>query len=302
MKHVVSVSLGSSKRNHTVETEFMGENFKIERIGTDGNWNEAVNLIRRLDGKVDAFGMGGISLFIYAGDKKYVLRDAKKLLNEAKKTPMVDGGGLKNTLERQSIERVAREGIVDFKGKNVMMVCGVDRLGMAEVLNELSDKDKIIFGDLIYSIGIPIPIRSLKGLERLAHVIAPLVVSLPFDMLYPTGDKQEVIVPKFSKYYYGADIIAGDFLYIRRYLPDHLEGKTIITNTTTAEDVELLRERGVKLLVTTTPEMEGRSFGTNVMEALLVAMIGKPADLITEQDYRVLLDKLDFKPGVLYLN
>jgi hypothetical protein len=75
----------------TVETEFMGETFKIERIGTDGNWNDAVNLIRRLDGKVDAFGMGGISLFIYAGDKKYVLRDAKKLLNEARKTPMVDG-------------------------------------------------------------------------------------------------------------------------------------------------------------------------------------------------------------------
>ncbi|MGE5422395.1 MAG: quinate 5-dehydrogenase [Ignavibacteriales bacterium] len=302
MKHVVSVSLGSSKRNHTVETEFLGETFKIERIGTDGNWNEAINLIRRLDGKVDAFGMGGISLFIYAGAKKYVLRDAKKLLNEAKKTPMVDGGGLKNTLERQSIERVAREGIVDFKGKRVLMVCGVDRLGMAEVLNELSDPDKIMFGDLIYSVGIPIPIRSLKGLDRLAHVIAPLIVNLPFDMLYPTGDKQEVIVPKFSKYYYDADIIAGDFLYIRRYLPDHLEGKIIITNTTTAEDVELLRQRGVKLLVTTTPEMEGRSFGTNVMEALLVSMIGKPADLITEQDYRALLDQLDFEPGILHLN
>lgn len=300
MKHVVSVSLGSSKRNHAVETEFLGEKFRIERIGTDGNWDEAINMIRRLDGKVDAFGMGGITLYIYVGSRRYILRDAKKMLAAAKQTPIVDGGGLKNILEKQSIERVAREGIVHFKDRHVLMVCGVDRLGMAQVLNELSDH--IVFGDLIYGLGLPIRIRSLKALERIAGTIAPIVVNLPFDSLYPTGSKQDVIIPKFSKYYYEADIIAGDFLYIRRYLPEKLEGKIIITNTTTHEDVMLLQERGVKLLVTTTPEMEGRSFGTNVMEALLVSIIGKPVDLITEEDYRNLLRELDFHPGVVYLN
>jgi len=35
MKRVVSVSLGSSKRNHSVITEILGETFLIERIGTD---------------------------------------------------------------------------------------------------------------------------------------------------------------------------------------------------------------------------------------------------------------------------
>ena len=300
MKHVVSVSLGSSKRNHAVETEFLGEKFRIERIGTDGNWDEAINMIRSLDGKVDAFGMGGITLYIYVGNRRYVMKDAKKLLMEARKTPIVDGGGVKNILEKQSIERVAREGIVDFTDRHVLRVCGVDRLGMAQVLDALSDH--IVFGDLIYGLRLPIRIRSLKGLERVARVIAPVVVNLPFDSLYPTGSKQEVIIPKFSKYYYEADIIAGDFLYIRRYLPERLDGKIIITNTTTKEDVELLRERGVRLLVTTTPEMEGRSFGTNVMEALLVSIIGKPADQITEDDYRSLLRELDFRPGVVYLN
>ena len=300
MKHVVSVSLGSSKRNHAVETEFLGEKFRIERIGTDGNWDEAINMIRSLDGKVDAFGMGCITLYIYVGNRWYVMNDAKNLLMEARKTPIVDGGGVKNILEKQSIERVAREGIVDFTDRHVLMVCGVDRLGMAQVLDALSNH--IVFGDLIYGLRLPIRIRSLKGLERVARVIAPVVVNLPFDSLYPTGSKQEVIIPKFSKYYYEADIIAGDFLYIRRYLPERLDGKIIITNTTTKEDVELLRERGVKLLVTTTPEMEGRSFGTNVMEALLVSIIGKPADQITEDDYRSLLRELDFRPGVVYLN
>ena len=40
-----------------------------------------------------------------------------------------------------------------------------------------------------------------------------------------------------------AEIIAGDFLLMRRYLPESLEGKVIVTNTVTSKDVELLRER-----------------------------------------------------------
>ena len=64
MKHVVSISIGSSKRNHRAELEIMGEKFIIERIGTDGDMDRAVELVRQLDGKVDAFGLGGMDMYI----------------------------------------------------------------------------------------------------------------------------------------------------------------------------------------------------------------------------------------------
>jgi len=41
-----------------------------------------------------------------------------------------------------------------------------------------------------------------------------------------------------------------------------------LTNTTTSENVEELKKRGVSLLITTTPVIEGRSFGTNVLEGV----------------------------------
>jgi hypothetical protein len=63
----------------------------------------------------------------------------------------------------------------------------------------------------------------------------------------------------------------------------------------------MLKEAGVKTLVTTTPELEGRSFGTNVMEALLVALSGKNKEL-TAAEYLVLIKKLDFKPRISTLN
>ena len=103
-KHVVSVGLGSSTRDAHLETELLGQPILIERRGTDGNVKAAAKLLESLDGKVDAFGLGGIVLFVQAGGRKYYLRDALKLASHAKTTPVVCGAGLKNTLERSVVE------------------------------------------------------------------------------------------------------------------------------------------------------------------------------------------------------
>jgi hypothetical protein len=84
-------------------------------------------------------------------------------------------------------------------------------------------------------------------------------------------------------------------------MPDDLTGKTIITNTTTAENVELLRARSVRLVITTTPRFEGRSFGTNMMEAALVAVAGKGRPLTTDE-LEEMLKQLDLRPTIEHLN
>ncbi|MDA8212530.1 MAG: quinate 5-dehydrogenase [Clostridia bacterium] len=296
MKRVVSVSLGSPKRDHMVEVELLGEKIKVERIGTNGDISAARALVRELDGKVDAFGLGGIDLYIFAGAKRYILRDAQKIAAAAKKTPVVDGSGLKNTLERRVIEHLEKEQILALKGQKVLLVSGVDRFGMAESLQKAGCE--VTYGDLIFGLGIPIPLRSLQSLNRVAQVVAPVVSRLPFKYLYPTGKEQEQVSSKHEKYYHDANIIAGDFHYIRRHLPETLPGKIVLTNTVTKEDITLLQDRGVKVLITTTPELEGRSFGTNVLESILVALSGGKSQL-DEDQYNQLLQKINFTPRVV---
>lgn len=301
MKEVVSVSLGSSQRNHVADAVFLGEKFKIKRIGTDGDFNRAVKLLKELDGKVDAIGLGGIDLFLVADDRRYPVRDAAKLNQAVKRTPVVDGSGLKNTLEREAIRYLQEEVGLSLKGKTVLMVSAVDRFGMAEALHQTGCR--MIFGDLMFGLKIPIPLRSMATFKAIAAVVLPVATKLPFKVLYPTGEKQEKS-PKerYQKYYREADIIAGDYLFIKKYLPSDLRGKIILTNTVTKKDVEELRARGAKLLITTTPEFQERSFGTNVMEAVLVAILGKSWSEITPRDYLELLKRLDFKPRVEKLN
>jgi hypothetical protein len=80
-----------------------------------------------------------------------------------------------------------------------------------------------------------------------------------------------------------------------------MQGKVIATNTTTASDVELFRRLGIKYLITSTPVLDGRSFGTNMMEAALIAVSGKGRKL-SSQEYSQLLDQLGFEPQLQELN
>ena len=133
---------------------------------------------------------------------------------------------------------------------------------------------EVTFGDLMFALDVPIPVRRLSTVHLLARVLLPALTWLPFSWVYPVGEEQEKEPStKYSRFYVEADIIAGDFLQIWSNLPDDLSGKVIITNTTTAQNVEALQQRNLHLLVTTTPRLEGRSFGTNVMEAVCRCLI-----------------------------
>jgi hypothetical protein len=276
----------------------MGHDFLIERIGTDGDMAKMLTLIRESDGSVDAFGLGGMDLYLQAVDRRYTIRDAVKIAAAAQMSPLVDGSGLKNTLERLVVQHLQQETDLLRGKKRVLIVSAMDRFGLAESLYEAGCE--MVYGDLAFILGLPVRLRSLQTLAGLARLIMPIVRLLPFKMLYPTGKKQEVRKPKYPDYFREADIIAGDFHFIRRYTPEKLPGKVIITNTVTEDDIILLRAQGVKTLITTTPEIKGRSFGTNVMEALLVAYKGSKSEL-KHEEYLSLLNELDFKPRIVDL-
>lgn len=297
MKKIVSVSLGSSKRDHKVSLSILGEEIIIERIGTDGDINKAIEKIKELDGRVSAIGLGGIDLYFIIGKKRYTVKDALKMAKAATKTPIVDGSLVKDTLERKTVQLLNEVLPGGIKDKKVLLPSAVDRFGMAETFHNMGAK--ILIGDFMFALGIPIPIYSIKLLKVLAYVLLPILVNLPFYMLYPVGEKQEENTPKFTKYFEWADIIAGDFIYIKKYMPKRLDGKVIFTNTVTPKDKEMLRERGVKYLVTTTPELGGRSFGTNVLEGFLIAMKDKRLPQESNEEF---LERIGFKPRIEIFN
>lgn len=298
MKRAVSVSIGSSKRDKQVTFDLLGQTIDLERIGTDGDMKKAAQLYRELDGKVSALGVGGAVLGLLVDQDWYDLHSVLPLIRDVKITPVVDGTGLKDTLERQAAS-VATP-LLNGMPKRVFQMSAVDRYGLSRGF--VDDGYESVYGDLMFTIGLPFAIRSDKALKRIAKLIAPTMARLPFHWLYPTGEKQEVNTPKFQKYFDWATVISGDCHFITKYMPASLSGKIIVTNTTTPKDREIFKSAGVKYLITTTPMLDGRSFGTNMMEAAILSALdwkepvnyGKPG--IYFKMMAEMVNKLELKP------
>jgi hypothetical protein len=301
MKRAVSISIGSSKRNKAVTVNLLGEEVSIERIGTDGDMDAAALKYKELDGQVDAFGVGGADLGLMVDDKWYTLHSVSPMVRYIEKTPVVDGTGLKINLEKKAAAFLDAK-IPDYireRGKKVFVMTGADRWGLTASFSEAGYE--CVFGDMMFSLGIPIALHTPQQLKTLSALLMPIASRLPFEWVYPTGEKQEERKPKHVDLFQWATVIAGDCHYIKRYMPDDMQGKVVVTNTTTPEDVALFKKCGVKYLITTTPVLDGRSFGTNMMEAALIAVSGKGRAL-TDTEYTELLDKLGFEPQLQELN
>ncbi len=305
-KLVLGLSLGSSKRDHVSSVEILGQRMRLFRKGTDGNFDEMLALYRKYDGFVDAFGLGGADFYVICGkdargnDRRYYFRQALQVLAAVKRSPIGDGSLVKGILERHAVEAIEHEGI-RLRGTRALCVSGVDRIGLARAL--LEHGCRVTFGDLIFSLGLPLPLHSLEALEHVGRVLLPIMTQLPFSVVYPVGDKQDhEPSSRYHRYLDEAEILAGDFNWMRMNLPARLNGKVMITNTTTSADVQMLRERGLRLLVTGTPRFDGRSFGTNVIEAMLLAILGKRADEVRDEEIRKLIDEIPLRPTLERLN
>ena len=281
MKQALSISLGSPSRDKTVELALLGEKVRLQRIGTNGDEKKARALYRDMDGTVDAFGVGGIDLYIHMPWKSYPLHGALRLVQDVRRTPVVDGTSLRRVLERKVMQLVESRIGKYIQKKKAFLVEAITRAGMLESFLEAGYE--CVYGDLMFALSIPIPLHSLKAVHRLARILLPIVGHMPISFLYSTGESQEVVVPKYENLYKEASVIAGDWLYIKKHIPEDMEGKVIVTNTTTPEDIEFMRRRGIRYLVTTTPVYEGRSFGTNALEAAITAAAGKGRPLSCEE-------------------
>jgi hypothetical protein len=299
MKHVVSISLGSSSRDKKIKFKLGDQTIILERIGCDGDEKKARALFAEMDGKVDAFGVGGVELYVRVENKNYPLRSGQNLVKDVKQTPCTDGRGLKLTLERNIVQIAEPQFRQPISPRKAMMPLAADRYGMARSLDKAGFDS--VYCDLMFGLGIPIPVRGLARLRTLAAILLPVVGLMPISMLYPTGQSQDENIPKYEKWFNYGPVIAGDFLYIRRHMPYDLSSKVIITNTTTQSDVDLMQSRGLSYLVTSTPRLEGRSFGANVLEAALIAYTGKDREL-TDAEILALVDELKLKPNVQELN
>jgi len=317
MKQVVSISLGSSNNDYEFQTTFLGQKFKIKRIGTNGDYDKAVDLLVQLDDETDAFGLGSVKLptqnknnmlvNIASSLLDYVRDDSVKIakLRSRLKSPVTTGDRLINIAYEWAIRSLQFEHTGYFNNARVLFLSGITHYNMAKVMAEFTDN--ITFADPVIENGISKFLHSFRDLDLYAKGLHDILKWVPSKRLTSSAvplkkwnsyilrkamQKAHIIVVPYNNFYD----------YVGDCTPEELGGKTIITTTAYDDRVEFLKNQGVDVIIDTTPKLLKRVVGVNVEEALVIAALDKKQHKITDEEMLELMSKTKsgLRPRLVY--
>ncbi len=300
MKRCLVIHLGDENENFIAS---LGDR-RVEVLwrGCDRDLDRARSLIREHDGKVDAIGLDGIPLDLELGRAHRPYQIGRELAAAASQSKVVDGGGVRGGLERWSVVLANRAEPGIFSQKRVLMVPGVNHVGLANALGRLTPD--VDYYDPEVFFGLP-DVPGVGSPQTLGTADAPTLEALKDAPLGKVSPPALGRTRRATRRFKWADVIAGDPATIRHFAPSNLRKKTVVVPHATREDVADLRDRGTSILVTLLPSLEeGLPLARRsaaVIEAVLVALRDDPRAPLTEDSYLNLMAEISWRPYISYL-
>lgn len=301
MKRILVIHLNEANSDETVT--FLGEAITILRRGCGGDPQRAAKLIAEYDGDLDAIGLEGMPSDLQLGSAHRPHEVGARLSSTARKTPTVDGSGIRAGLERWGVILADRSQPGIFAQKRVLMAPGLNHTGLAGSLERRASA--LRYADPVIYFALP-DFPGIGGKLTLEQAASPTLDQLkdaPFRRLTPQPGSPGQ--SRSSEPFEWADVIAGDIGAIRRYAPPELKHKTVVVESAHEEDLDDLRQRGVTAVVTMMPSLDGThalgQWSAATIEAVLVALRRNPDAPLNEDTYLDLMADIHWAPHVRYL-
>ncbi len=315
-KQIINISLGPAKDDYAFQAEFSNQPFSIQRIGTDGDFEKALQLLLSWNKKADAIGISGIQFPYTLGSRKISDKKTAELLRQAKElhTPVRTG----NILRAVSHEWALRHtqfvfGNNYFDNARVLFLSGRTNVKLAGVLQEYTEN--LQFTDPILENGIPRLLGSIRELELYARGVQNVLPWIPgrrfitgsspvrkacdFLLRQAIQKATVLVVPYF-----------GFYDYLKPFAENDLKNKIVITTTAYDDRVACLKEKGVATILDTTPRIFNRVVGLSVLEAVFMATIDFPEMALSQKDLSQqegsdddlleIISEMEMEPTIIY--
>ncbi|MEA3336872.1 MAG: serine carboxypeptidase [Chloroflexota bacterium] len=306
--NILAIRLGARSVPEEIhEVRFLDHDVRIRRV-TATDLDQVREWIAGNDAEVAAIALEGMAGTLKIGSRRATHKDLQAIFETPGRAPVVDGGGLRDVLEPWAVRIVSEIYPGTFSRKHVLMVPGMNHNGFAQEVrrytNDVHYADSLIFFNLPNAIGNP------SGLDRYAgRALQQLCQVSPRQLWPPPGQPR---TPRNTTPFEWADILAGDMNTIRRHAPTALQGKAVVAEAASEEDIIALRERGVEQLITTMPTLsndgvvgaanrEPARLSASVMEAILAALRADADAPLSESTYLNILADMVWEPAVVNL-
>ncbi|HMN92424.1 MAG TPA: saccharopine dehydrogenase NADP-binding domain-containing protein [Hydrogenophaga sp.] len=297
MKRVTAVSLGSSRQDFEFETDFLGHHFQVRRMGADDDISRAWELMRRQQNEADAIGLGEVGDHYHVGQDTRINKETQRLLNVVTRVPATTGSKLRRLLQVRAVRQVHHRLGEYFKNNLVLFLSGMRNYDMAVAMSDYTPNLK--FADALAQTGAPAMLTSLQQLELYAKGSDLALSGRPGEILEAalSGFKQSRIGAEVAR----SHVIVGTFHELKEVgNPKNLTGKTVITSAVDEDRLAFFKRCHVNLVVDVSPQLFERVVGSNVIEAMILAALGKPTEAVSDDDFTEIIDELDIQPRLLH--
>ncbi|MBV5296830.1 MAG: dehydrogenase [Rhodoferax sp.] len=297
MKNVVTVTMGSSNKDFEFKTSFLGQDFRVRRLGADQDSGKAWDLMRRHQASADAIGLGEVTDHCHVGLRTVVNKETQHLLNVVTRVPVTTGATLRRLLQVRAVRHVQKELGHYFNNNLVLFLSGMRNYDMAVAMSDYTQN--LSFADALFQTGTPAMLTSLEQLEVFAKGSEWMLSGKSGAMLESslTQFKNKRVAGVVAK----SHVIVGTFAEIKAVgNASNLAGKTLITAAIDDERLAFFTACKVNLVIDVSPKLFEQVVSISTLEAMILAVLERPVEEVSDDDFNEILTELDIKPRLLH--
>ncbi|MBC7658348.1 MAG: hypothetical protein H7249_01420 [Chitinophagaceae bacterium] len=287
MKHILSISLGTSRTSSSEIIRLNKSEIRLTHLGVDFDIGLFESVLKSHDGKCDAICIAYIPQTVILR-KKTLNHSIYELIDRAvKETPVFFGHNLRSIYMNWTVRRAMESGIIKFETANVLFSTGLALHDLAKLIEPIALTTRYL--DAWTYLRLPLTLKRMADIETYAGRLANVLQNhaLRHQSFNTLRDRllRDWVHTQFKK----ADLIVSPSIILEDFDCNLLKGKILLLDSLSPAMGERLKKAGIQNVFYAKPEIEGtdRSFSYSVTEALIAFKRGQENSLSQE-------DILDF--------
>ncbi len=297
---IVHVSLTGSERDYNKDVTFLQHDFRIMRMGTNGDVATAEALVRKWADEAAAIAVTGIREARAAGLYDGELEAIERVKRATTAVPVTDGHALRDVLQEWAIRHVQTEMPGFFNNARTVVLGGVNHDRTTRILREFTQN--LEFADPLLRLDLPAKLDSIPVLGLAADVGLWPIRRLPGQVksrLNAPGQRiSNAMARKAAR---NCDVVVATYDELTSFGLEDLAGKTVVTSAISDDRLADLASRGVDMVLDATPQPFHVTVVAAVLEAMMLATVSSSGGL-TNDDLLDMIISAGLEPRVLYPN
>ena len=298
---IVNVSLATSDRDYDETVTFLERDFRLVRVGTDGDVPAAQALVRQWDPSAAAIAVTGIREARAAGMYDGDLAAVDKVRRATDAVPIADGHALRDVLQEWAIRHVANQMPGYFTNARVLVLGGLNHARTTRILREYTEN--LDFSDPLLRMDIPGKLHANVMLGLAADIsmwpLRKMPAALKAQVKAPGARLSSTLARRSS---HDSDVVVATYEELMAFGLKDLSGKTVVTSSISEERLAELGDLDVDMVLDTTPQPFDVTINAATLEAMMMSLTDGASGRLTNDDLLDMIVSADLQPRLLYPN